>query len=62
MLDMEGFKENERLAWDLSAQRYDECLAPRFTPIGEKLVSLARLESAQKVLDIATGSGLAESD
>lgn len=59
MLDMEGFKENERLAWDLSAQRYDECLAPRFTPIGEKLVSLARLESAQKVLDIATGSGLA---
>ncbi len=59
MLDAEGFKDSERLAWNLCAERYDRCLSIPFTPFSRKLVSLARLEKGQEVLDVATGSGLA---
>jgi ubiquinone/menaquinone biosynthesis C-methylase UbiE len=59
MLDVEAFKENERLAWNLCAERYDRCLTTPFTPFCQELVSLAQLASGQKVLDVATGSGLA---
>jgi ubiquinone/menaquinone biosynthesis C-methylase UbiE len=59
MLDVEAFKENERLAWNLCAERYDRCLTEPFTPFAQRLVALAQLKRGQKVLDIATGSGLA---
>lgn len=59
MLDAVAFKENERLAWNLCAERYDRCLTLPFTPVTQKLVGLARLTSGQNVLDVATGGGLA---
>jgi ubiquinone/menaquinone biosynthesis C-methylase UbiE len=59
MVDAEAFKENERQAWNLVARRYDSHLTPPFTPFCQKLVSLAKLEKGQQVLDVATGSGLA---
>lgn len=59
MLDVEAFKENERLAWNSCAERYDRCLTRLFTPFCGKLIALAQLKRAQEVLDIATGSGLA---
>jgi len=58
-LDVEAFKENERLAWNLCAERYERRLTPLFTPFSHKLITLARLKKGQEVLDIATGSGLA---
>ncbi len=59
MLDVEGFKNSERLAWNLCAERYDRCLSIPFTPFSQKLLGLAGLEQGQQVLDVATGSGLA---
>lgn len=59
MLDAQVFKQNERRAWDLCAENYDRCLTRAFTPIAQKLVSLAQPRSGQRVLDVATGSGLA---
>ena len=59
MLDAQVFKQNERRAWDLCAENYDRCLARAFTPIAQKLVSLVKPSSGQRVLDVATGSGLA---
>jgi ubiquinone/menaquinone biosynthesis C-methylase UbiE len=59
MLDARAFKANERRAWDLCAENYDRCLTRAFTPIAQKLVSLAQPRSGQRVLDVATGSGLA---
>lgn len=58
MLDVEAFKENERLAWNLCAERYDRCLTRLFTPFCGKLIALAQLKTGQRVLDIATGGGL----
>jgi len=59
MLDAQAFKQNERRAWDLCAENYDRCLTRAFTPIAQKLVSLAQPSSGERVLDVATGSGLA---
>jgi ubiquinone/menaquinone biosynthesis C-methylase UbiE len=59
MLDASAFKANERRAWDLCAENYDRCLTRVFTPIAQKLVSLAQPGSGERVLDVATGSGLA---
>jgi SAM-dependent methyltransferase len=59
MLDARAFKANERRAWDLCAENYDRCLTRAFTPIAQKLVSLVQPSSGQRVLDVATGSGLA---
>ena len=59
MMDAEAFKTNERTAWDLCAERYDACAARGFAPFSEKLVALARLQSGQQVLDVATGGGVA---
>ncbi len=59
MLDVEAFKENEQLAWNSCAERYDRCLTPLFTPFCQKLVALAQLKRGQNVLDVGTGSGLA---
>jgi ubiquinone/menaquinone biosynthesis C-methylase UbiE len=59
MLDVQAFKYNERLAWDLCAENYDRCLAEIFRPFSQKLLSLADLHRGQTVLDVATGSGLA---
>jgi len=59
MLDAGAFKANERKAWDLCAENYDRCLTRAFTPIAEKLVSLAQPSSGERILDVATGNGLA---
>jgi ubiquinone/menaquinone biosynthesis C-methylase UbiE len=59
MLDAQAFKQNERRAWDLCAENYDRCLTRAFTPIAQKLVSLAQPRGGQRVLDVATGGGLA---
>jgi ubiquinone/menaquinone biosynthesis C-methylase UbiE len=59
MLNAKAFKNNEQVAWDLCADRYDRCLTIPFTPFSRKLVRLARLEKGHHVLDVATGSGLA---
>jgi ubiquinone/menaquinone biosynthesis C-methylase UbiE len=59
MLDARAFKANERRAWDLCAENYDRCLTPAFTPIAKKVVSLVQPSSGQRILDVATGSGLA---
>ncbi len=59
LLDAQAFKDNELLAWDLCAQNYDRCLTEHFRPFSQKLLSLAPLERGKRVLDIATGSGLA---
>jgi ubiquinone/menaquinone biosynthesis C-methylase UbiE len=58
-MDAEAFKENERRAWDLCAERYDSCTTRAFAPFSEKLLALARLQSGQRVLDVATGGGVA---
>lgn len=58
-MDAQAFKDNERLAWDLCAEDYDRCLTESFRPFSERLLSLACLRRGQRVLDIATGSGLA---
>jgi ubiquinone/menaquinone biosynthesis C-methylase UbiE len=59
MLNVEVFKKNERLAWNMCAGQYDRRLTPAFGPFCEELVALAHLRRGQKVLDVATGSGLA---
>jgi ubiquinone/menaquinone biosynthesis C-methylase UbiE len=59
VLDAKAFKDNERRAWDLCAENYDQCLTQAFAPFSERLVSLAQLQGGQRVLDVATGSGLA---
>ncbi len=59
MLDVEAFKENERLAWNVCAERYDARLTPLFAPFCQKLLAFAQLKKGQTVLDVATGSGLA---
>lgn len=58
-MDAKTFKDNERRAWDLCAESYDRCLTRAFAPFSERLVSLAQLQDGQRVLDVATGSGLA---
>ncbi|HUV73005.1 MAG TPA: methyltransferase domain-containing protein [Anaerolineae bacterium] len=59
MVEPQAFKDNERLAWDLCAERYDRCATQAFAPFSEKLLALARLHSGQHVLDVATGGGAA---
>lgn len=59
MLDVEAFKENERLAWDLCAERYDGCLTRVFAPFSRRLLDLAQLQAGYRVLDVASGSGQA---
>ena len=59
MLDAEAFKANERLAWDLCAEKYDGYLTRAFIPFSQKLVHLAQLQAGYRVLDVASGSGLA---
>jgi ubiquinone/menaquinone biosynthesis C-methylase UbiE len=59
MFDAEAFKENERLAWNLCAERYDGCLTRAFAPFSRRLLDLADLQAGYRVLDVASGSGLA---
>jgi ubiquinone/menaquinone biosynthesis C-methylase UbiE len=59
MLDAEAFKENEQLAWDLCAEEYDRCLSQPFAAFSRELIGLAGLQRGQRVLDVATGNGLA---
>ena len=59
MLDAAAFKANERRAWDQCAEKYDGYLTRAFIPFSQKLVDLAQLQAGCRVLDVATGSGLA---
>jgi SAM-dependent methyltransferase len=58
MFDAEAFKETERLAWDLCAEKYNGYLTRVFAPFGRKLLDLVQLQPGCRVLDIACGSGL----
>jgi ubiquinone/menaquinone biosynthesis C-methylase UbiE len=59
MLDPDAFKQNERLAWDLCADNYEQCLTQPFATFARHLVDLAGLGTRDRILDIATGNGLA---
>ena len=59
MLDAAAFKANERRAWDQCAEKYDGYLTRAFIPFSKKLVDLAQLQAGYRVLDVASGSGLA---
>jgi ubiquinone/menaquinone biosynthesis C-methylase UbiE len=59
MLDPHTFKQNEQDAWDLCAETYDQCLLQPFTTFARHLVDLAGLHTENRVLDVATGTGLA---
>ncbi len=59
MLDAEAFKANERRAWDLCAEKYDGYLTRAFIPFSQRLLDLAQLQAGYRVLDVASGSGLA---
>jgi ubiquinone/menaquinone biosynthesis C-methylase UbiE len=59
MPDAEAFKDNERRAWNQCAQTYDRWLTDPFTAFAKKVVTLAGLRPGQRVLDVATGTGLA---
>jgi ubiquinone/menaquinone biosynthesis C-methylase UbiE len=59
MLDVEAFKQKEQLAWDACAGDYDSCLTQRFAAFSRTLVDLVAPRRGQRVLDVATGSGLA---
>ena len=59
MFDAEAFKENERLAWDSCAEKYDGYATRVFAPFSRKLLDLGQLQAGYRVLDVASGSGLA---
>jgi ubiquinone/menaquinone biosynthesis C-methylase UbiE len=59
MLDAHAFKQNEQLAWDLCAENYEKCLTQPFAVFSRRLVDLADLRREHRVLDVATGTGLA---
>jgi ubiquinone/menaquinone biosynthesis C-methylase UbiE len=59
MLDVGAFKQNEQLAWDGCAEDYDSCLTQRFAAFSRILVDLVAPRGGQRVLDVATGTGLA---
>lgn len=59
MLDVEAFRQNEQLAWDRCAGDYDRCLTQPFAAFSRTLVDLVAPRGGQRVLDVATGSGLA---
>lgn len=51
-------KRGMRGAYDLAAPRYQQFIAPTFVPIARRLVSLARPNTDDIHLDLATGTGL----
>ncbi len=59
MLDPHAFKQSEQKAWDLCADTYDQCLSQPFATFARHLVDLAGLHTEERVLDVATGTGLA---
>jgi SAM-dependent methyltransferase len=59
MLDAHAFKQTEQLAWDLCAENYQRCLTQPFTTFARHLIDLAGLSTQSRVLDVATGTGLA---
>jgi len=59
MLDAHAFKQDEQLAWNLCAENYEKCLTQPFAVFSRQLVDLAGLRKERRVLDVATGTGLA---
>jgi ubiquinone/menaquinone biosynthesis C-methylase UbiE len=51
-------KRAMRDAYDLAATRYEQLIAPSFVPIARRVVSLARPNTDDIHLDLATGTGL----
>jgi SAM-dependent methyltransferase len=47
-----------RGAYDLAAPRYERYIAPTFAPIGRRIVTLARPNTDDLHVDLATGTGL----
>ena len=51
-------KQGMRSSYDLAAPRYEQFIAPSFVPIARRVVSLARPNTDDIHLDLATGTGL----
>jgi ubiquinone/menaquinone biosynthesis C-methylase UbiE len=51
-------KRGMRSSYDLAAPRYEQFIAPSFVPIARRVVSLARPNTDDIHLDLATGTGL----
>jgi ubiquinone/menaquinone biosynthesis C-methylase UbiE len=51
-------KRGVREAYDLAAPRYQQLIMPTFEPIGRRILALARPNSDDLHLDLATGTGL----
>jgi ubiquinone/menaquinone biosynthesis C-methylase UbiE len=51
-------KRSMRGAYDLAAPRYQQFIAPTFVPIARRVVSLARPNTDDIHVDLATGTGL----
>ncbi len=55
---VEAAKRTMRGDYDHAAPRYQQFIAPTFVPIGRRVVSLARPNTDDVHLDLATGTGL----
>lgn len=52
-------KDRVEAHFSAQAAAYEANVVPRFEPLAQRLVELAGLEAGQRVLDVATGTGLA---
>jgi ubiquinone/menaquinone biosynthesis C-methylase UbiE len=58
-LDPQQAKEKSRQVWDNFAPLYDKYVAPTTSQAARRVVDLANVKPGQRVLDIATGTGVA---
>src|SRR3970040_267384 len=49
----------QRYGWDLAVQDYDQYFVPLLRHCSERCLDLAGLQPGERVLDIATGTGVA---
>ena len=49
----------QRYGWDLAVEDYDRYWVPVLRPCSERCLSLADLQPGERVLDVATGTGVA---
>ncbi len=53
-----SIKQGVRGAYDIAAPRYERFIAPTFVPIGRRILALARPNTDDLHIDLATGTGL----
>src|SRR3989304_9672247 len=52
-------KRVQRYGWDLAVQDYDQYFVPLLRHCSERCLDLAELQPGERVLDVATGTGVA---